>query len=327
MFRSLFSLLQTANGARTTSAAFDTSLPPMPTADEAERAIEEALREMNSVITRLEATKANAQTERNEASAMLQQYKSSYAELASQARNHIQAGRNDAAREALAEQQSLESVITSFERITGNMTATVQKLVTQIDSMRVQREELKARRTVLAAELASARSREEFLAKLRQSGASHELLERETIHAELRLSVDGSAEAESEMREFHGASADAALKALETQIEQEFATERAEKERLQNETSLKRFRTAFALAEKISAEATKQPRTSGGSQQDASGAAAQKSADKQSMIDNFFAEQKPQPSTVPAFPAPSPDKKSGETHEDRINNFFLRNPS
>ncbi len=327
MFRSLFSLLQTANGARTTSATDDTSLSPMPTADEAERAIEEALREMNIVITRLEATKANAQAERNEASAMLQQYKSSYAELASQARSHIQAGRNDAAREALAEQQSLESVITSFERIIGNMTATVQKLVAQIDSMRIQREELKARRTVLAAELASARSREEFLAKLRQSGASHELLERETIHAELRLSIDGSAEAESEMREFHGAAADAALKALEAQIEQEFAAERAEKEQLQNETSLKRFRTAFALAEKASAEANKQYHPAESSQQATSSASAQKLPDKQSIIDSFFAEQKPQPGTVPAFPAPSPDKKSGETNEDRINNFFLRNPS
>jgi phage shock protein A len=328
MFRSLFSLLQTANGARTTSATDDTPLSPMPTVDEAERAIEEALREMNSVITRLEATKANAQAERNEASAMLQSYKSSYADLASQARSHVQAGRNDAAREALAEQQSLETVIASFERITGNMTATVQKLASQIDSMRIQREELKARRTVLAAELASALSREEFLAKLRQSGASHELLERETIHAELRLSTGDSAQAESEMREFHGASADAALKALEHQIEQEFAAERAEKERLQNEISLKRFQTAFALAEKASAAASKhQTHPAKSSEQAGSGAPAQKSSDKQSMIDNFFGEQKPKTSTTPAFPSPSAEKKSGETNEERINNFFLRNPS
>jgi hypothetical protein len=227
----------------------------------------------------------------------------------------------------LAEQQSLETVIASFERITGNMTATVQKLAAQIDSMRIQREELKARRTVLAAELASALSREEFLEKLRQSGASHELLEREPIHAELRLSTGDSAQAESEMREFHGASADAALKALEHQIEQEFAAERAEKERLQNETSLKRFQTAFALAEKASAAANKQTHPAKSSEQAGSDAPVQKSVDKQSMIDNFFGEQKPKTSTTPAFPSPSAEKKSGETNEERINNFFLRNPS
>ena len=134
--------------------------------NDAQRVIDQSLQEMERVIARLDTAKANAQAERNESVAMLQSYKTAYNNLRDRAKSLLQTGQQEAARELLAEQHGLETVIASFERITGNMTQTVQKLSVQIDSMRIQREELKAQRTVLAAQLASATSQEEFLEKL-----------------------------------------------------------------------------------------------------------------------------------------------------------------
>ncbi|MCU0425322.1 MAG: hypothetical protein MUF71_06815 [Candidatus Kapabacteria bacterium] len=354
MFRSLFSLLQTRENAPDVSNQ-------APSADDASRVIDEALREMGEVIERLTAAKTRAQTERDEAAAQLHSYKTAHAAATQRAKALVQEGRSDEARAMLGEQHNLETVIASFERIVGNMSAAVQKLVTQIDSMRLQREELKARRTVLTAQLASATSHEEFVEKLRLSGASHELLERETIHAELRVELESGAGSEGfaashkQQSDFHAATTEAALQALENSIAKEIAQERAEKERLRNEASLKRFHTAFAAAEKQQQSPTplreKAPETKQSSSAQtttvqsttAQSTTAHNAAlnvmnqeQQRRTMEEFFAEQAtktvspPVPKPVPT-PASTPvstsqTEQSAESTDDKIRNFFLHNP-
>lgn len=324
MFRSLFSLLQTSRSlpnASSQETSADAIRSSSADSNDAQRVIDESLQEMERVIARLDTAKANAQAERDESVAMLRSYQTSYNNLRDRAKSLVQAGQQAAARELLAEQHGLETVIASFERITGNMTQTVQKLSAQIDSMRIQREELKAQRTVLAAQLASATSQEEFLEKLRASGASHEFLEREAIHAELRTpTASGS-------HDFVGIASDSALAELEDQIQREMAHERAEQERVQNETSLKRFHVAFTNAEKVitgtAAKANSLPHP-------ANGADNSEAAHKQRVINDFFA---PTASAIPSTDAPRDAKtkantttESAKTTEERIKNFFYPNP-
>ncbi|MBL7991367.1 MAG: PspA/IM30 family protein [Candidatus Kapabacteria bacterium] len=324
MFRSLFSLLQTSRSlpnASSQEAPAGAVRSSSADSNDAQRVIDESLQEMERVIARLDTAKANAQAERDESVAMLRSYQTSYNNLRDRAKSLVQAGQQAAARELLAEQHGLETVIASFERITGNMTQTVQKLSAQIDSMRIQREELKAQRTVLAAQLASATSQEEFLEKLRASGASHEFLEREAIHAELRTSVA------SDAHDFVGMASDSALAELEDQIQREMAHERAEQERVQNEASLKRFHVAFTNAEKAiagtAAKANSLPHP-------ANGADNSEAAHKQRVINDFFA---PTASAIPSADAPRDAKikantttESANTTEERIKNFFYPNP-
>lgn len=330
MFRSLFSLLQASRFApdSTTSGNSESATP---TGADAQRVIDESLREMERVIARLDSAKASAEAERNESLTMLASYKTAHQNLMERAKSLIQAGQSETARSLLAEQQSLETVIASFERITGNMTQTVQKLVVQLDSMRIQREELKAQRTVLAAQLASAQSQEEFLEKLRASGASHELLEREAIHAELRAPALG------DEQDFSRLTADSALAALEHQIQQEMAEERAEKERMINEASLKRFQTAFAHAEKIAPNPVAKDLSPKLSLHATSAVNAAEASDKERVMNDFFASSAGQKSTrQPAQPLASQDvsnqgdtevkTNSAKTSEDHIKNFFLQTP-
>lgn len=289
--------------------------------NDAQRVIDQSLQEMERVIARLDTAKANAQAERNESVAMLQSYKTAYNNLRDRAKSLLQTGQQEAARELLAEQHGLETVIASFERITGNMTQTVQKLSVQIDSMRIQREELKAQRTVLAAQLASATSQEEFLEKLRASGASHELLEREAIHAELRTPTADN------YHDFAGIASDSALAELEDQIQREMAHERAEQERLQNETSLKRFHVAFTNAEKTFAGTAAQARSLPHATNGADNSEAEY---KQRLINDFFA---PTDSAIAsadklrdANAKVESTNTSASTTEERIKNFFYPNP-
>lgn len=323
MFRSLFSLLQTS---RTSSDVPSGAATSHSDSNDAQRVIDESLQEMERVIARLDTAKANAQAERNESVAMLQSYKTAYNNLRDRAKSLVQAGQQEAARELLAEQHGLETVIASFERITGNMTQTVQKLSAQIDSMRIQREELKAQRTVLAAQLASATSQEEFLEKLRALGASHELLEREAIHAELRTPTADN------YHDFAGIASDSALAELEDQIQREMAHERAEQERLQNETSLKRFHVAFTNAEKVIAGTAAQARSIPHA---ANGADNSEAEHKQRLINDFFA---PADSAItsadalrsanakPESTTTESTNTSANTTEERIKNFFYPNP-
>lgn len=315
MFRSLFSFFQDEQKAIETHHQ-------APSADDASRAITEALREMEHVIERLSAAKSRAQAERDEAAAQLQNYQAAYTDTMNRAKTLVLEGRNDEARALLGEQQSLETVIASFERIVGNMTAAVQKLVVQIDSMRLQREELKARRTVLTAQLASAASHEEFVEKLRISGVSHELLERETIHAELRLQMENPDHAQTQ--EFTTISAETAFKELEQRIVNEIAQERAEKEHLRNEASLRRFHLAFTTMEKEvkkeQAENTRHFPDPQATQPPSSIPDTMNQEHQRRTMEDFFAEQANKP-----LPKPAPQPPS-ETTEDKINNFFLRNP-
>lgn len=330
MFRSLFSLLQASRFATdsTTSSNLEIATP---TGDDAQRVIDESLREMERVIARLDSAKASAEAERNESLTMLTSYKTAHQHLMERAKSLIQSGQNETARSLLAEQQSLETVIASFERITGNMTQTVQKLIVQLDSMRIQREELKAQRTVLAAQLASAQSQEEFLEKLRASGASHELLEREAIHAELRAPALG------DEQDFSRLTADSALAALEHQIQQEMAEERAEKERMINEASLKRFQTAFAHAEKIAPKPVPKEHSPTLSLHAVSAVNAAEVSNKERVMNDFFAAsagqkstQQPAQTLVPQNASNQTDTEvnthSAKTAEDQIKNFFLQTP-
>ncbi len=330
MFRSLFSLLQASRFAPDSSTNGNPE-PATPTGADAQRVIDESLREMERVIARLDSAKASAEAERNESLTMLTSYKTAHQRLMERAKSLIQSGQNEAARSLLAEQQSLETVIASFGRITGNMTQTVQKLVVQLDSMRIQREELKAQRTVLAAQLASAQSQEEFLEKLRASGASHELLEREAIHAELRTPALG------EEQDFSRLTADSALAALEHQIQQEMAEERAAKERMMNEASLKRFQTAFAHAEKIAPNPVTRDLSPTLSLHATSAVNAAEASNKERVMNDFFASsagQKTVQQTAQHFAAEDTDvstktdaeTKAAKTSEDQIKNFFLQTP-
>jgi phage shock protein A len=334
MFRSLFSLLQASRFAPNSST--NGSLEPAtPTGADAQRIIDESLREMERVIARLDSAKASAEAERNESLTMLKSYKTAHQHLMERAKSLIQSGQNEAARSLLAEQQSLETVIASFERITGNMTQTVQKLIVQLDSMRIQREELKAQRTVLAAQLASAQSQEEFLEKLRASGASHELLEREAIHAELRSPTLGGEQ------DFSRLTADSALAALEHQIQQEMAEERAEKERMMNEASLKRFQTAFAHAEKIAPSPVTKDHSPKLSLHAASAVNAAEASSKERVMNDFFATSAVQKTVQQSTQQPAQQLEAQDTNvstktdaetnavktsEDRIKNFFLQTP-
>jgi phage shock protein A len=330
MFRSLFSLLQASRFA-TDSTASGNLESATPTGADAQRVIDESLREMERVIARLDSAKATAEAERNESLTMLESYKTAHQRLMERAKILIQSGQNEAARSLLAEQQSLETVIASFERITGNMTQTVQKLVVQLGSMRIQREELKAQRTVLAAQLASAQSQEEFLEKLRASGASHELLEREAIHAELRAPALGGEQ------DFSRLTADSALDALEHQIQQEMAEERAEKERMMNEASLKRFQTAFARAEKIAPNPVTKDHSPKLSLHAASAVNAAEASNKERVMNDFFAANAGQKTVhqpaeqlvaqdTNASTKTDTETNAAKTSEDHIKNFFLQTP-
>lgn len=335
MFRSLFSLLQAscANNTPETNRGASAHIHlgtqnSTPTSEDAQRVIDESLREMERVIARLDSAKASAQAERNESVAMLQSYKTAYDDLRQRAKSLVQAGQNEAARELLAEQQSLETVIASFERIAGNMTQTVQKLAVQLDSMRVQREELKAQRTVFAAQLASATSQEEFLEKLRATGASHELLEREQIHAELRA-VPTDAH-----HDFAALATDTALAALESQIQNEMAQERAEKERMMNEAGLKRFQVAFVHAEKAISGKTGNTHSAQQQPQPISPTPnAAETEHKQRLMNDFFASSPAKQETQNASKASSATdsksdsaKNSTEKTDNRITDFFLQHP-
>lgn len=320
MFRSLFSLFEArwspseASLRRTPQERNDSSV-----GNEAHQIVDESLREMESVIERLTTAKVKAQAERNEAVAMLQSYKTAHENIRTRAKSLIQSGQAEAARAMIEEQQSLETVIASFERIVRNMSAAVQKLTTQLDAMRIQREEVKAQRTVLAAQLASAQSREEFLENLRQSGASRDLLEREAIHAELRL-ASGDVHS-SDLQDFRSLSADAALKALEQQIENEFATERAEKERVHNEASLKRFQLAFANVNQHTS-----PLKTG-----TKSGISEENEVKRRMMETFFTAPRTTDTSAsasertPAVPN-APQEKSASNTQDKIVHFFSQHP-
>jgi phage shock protein A len=222
----------------------------------AARVIDESLREMDRVIVHLQQTKRTAESEVREVVAVLSGYTSRQTELRKRAKDFVQQGDSAAAQRLLAEQTALEPTIASYERIVENVMRTMQKLDAQIGTMCIQRDEVKAQRTVLTTQLASSRSQQEFLDTVRASGVSQELLERENMVAALQTELQtttGEGTHSGINMEFDGkfdTELDAELAQLSAKdalahLENELAAERTAKERADAEAATKRFHATF----------------------------------------------------------------------------------
>jgi hypothetical protein len=119
--------------------------------------------------------------------------------------------------------------------------------------MLVQRDEIRARRTVIEAQLSAASSEEDFLRNLHTLGLSHEVLEQELLQASIRAELNNSGNTHNlpDSDEYTLSnnvrttattqSAEEAFAALYAELERE----REQRRRLDAEAVQKRFATAF----------------------------------------------------------------------------------
>jgi hypothetical protein len=223
---------------------------PEPPSTDAHAVIEQAVAEMNVVIERLRVAKAASEHDKREIESTLHSYTQRGVELHTEAKRLMQAGKEAAARKVLAEKSVADGLVASYQAIAGNIAATLHQLDMQMSRMLVQRDEIKARRSILATQLASATSEQEFLAKIRALTASEESLEHEVNYTRAVLHIaheasDGRSTAFSALAALDASSEIDAAEQAVTALEAELAREHTAKQQLENESIHKRFQIAF----------------------------------------------------------------------------------
>lgn len=221
----------------------------------AHAAVEAALQEISATIRNVEEALRRAEEDKGHIAATLHEYVLRAEALHMEAKNAVQARNDEAARELLQEQHAIESMIAAYGQMTTNIGATVKKLHEQQRRMLVQRDEIKARRTVIEAQLSAASSEEDFMRNLHTLGLSHEVLEQELLQASIRGELGSSSNEQvlpnadeytlsnTVQRAALTQSAEEAFAALNAELERE----REQRERLDREAVQKRFATAFQM--------------------------------------------------------------------------------
>jgi phage shock protein A len=160
------------------------------TSTDAHTAVENALLELDASIQGLEKALSTAEHDKQHIATTLAEYHQHAQTLHSEAKAALHAGNEAAARELLLEQQGMAGMVKEYERMLGNISVTVRKVQEQRRFMLIQRDEIKAQRTIIEAQLHSAKSHEEFMKNLHSLGISYEHLEEELTLAHVRMSLE-----------------------------------------------------------------------------------------------------------------------------------------
>jgi phage shock protein A len=220
------------------------------TSDTAHEAVEQALRELESSIQGLEQALVSAEKDKESIAHTLRNYQQHSETLHSEAKVAMQTSNEAAAREILHEQQGVEGMVQGYERMLGNISTTLRKMHGQHRSMLIQRDEIKAQRAIIEAQLRSAQSHEEFMKNLHALGLSHERLEEELSRTHIRSGLGGNdnaakADEYTLARELEQASAESSAEDILAALNAELEAERLIKSRLEVEAVQKRFALAF----------------------------------------------------------------------------------
>lgn len=270
-------------------------------AAKAHNAVEAALKELSEAIASVETALQRANADKQSIEATFEEYASQAQALRDAAKNAVNAGDDATAKKLLHEQQSVETMITSYRRMTENVDKTVRALQEQQRRMLVQRDEIKARRTILEAQLSSAASQEEFMRNLHSLGLSHEVLEQELVQAQVRTETGVTNEyalSDQVQAAHNDHSAEKLLATLNAELEQE----REQRKHIDAELAQKRFFQTFSGKQEVTKKVDTPP--------------ADHSISPQDQMGNFFAnvEERKKPET----------KTESGSPQDQLKNFFDR---
>jgi hypothetical protein len=212
----------------------------------AERVIEQALEEMNGTIARLQAAKSASEQDSKEIAQTLADHAARAERITTEMKRCL-AEKTAAAqaqlRELATDKSAADGLLVSYQAIAHNISTTLRQLDAQISRMLVQRDDIKAKRLILAAQLASAASEQEFLTNTRALGASQSALEHEVDAAQARRDL-ASEQNLDETQAFVELSEASIVEALEAEVQRERDAKRA----LEDDLAHKRFRTAFSVS-------------------------------------------------------------------------------
>lgn len=256
--------------------------------------IDLAITEIESAIQKNQASLENTKSNQVEVEEKLQEYQSQANKLYQLATNSIKQGKEAQAQVFLERKAFVDKQVEQYQKLYQNVTATVRQLQNQIDTLKLKIVETRSKETVLQAKLESAQSQQELskqLQDLDQEGQL-DLYEEEVTKIEIQNNLtDDFLNLENQFDTLNDSDSVEQVKAEILQEEK-----RKEKERLANQ--LKRVEQLFSedlgKEQKLKTEAlqTQQKKLLQKLLTDEN-----LETKNESMIDDFFALEKPDDST------------------------------